>query len=108
VTTKASIESKLKSQLAPSVLIVDNESHFHNVPEKSETHFKITVVAESFDGKRSVLRHQLVYRILAEELSGDVHALAIHTYTPEEWGDKRALTESPPCLGGTSPNSGGA
>lgn len=102
MSVKASIESKIKRQLKPTELSVDNESHLHNVPEQSETHFKITLVAEAFEGKRQVQRHRLVYSILSEELSGGVHALAIHTFTPREWLEKGAIIDSPICFGGSS------
>jgi BolA protein len=30
-------------------------------------------------------RHRLINQILTDELSGPVHALAVHTYTTNEW-----------------------
>ena len=36
--------------MQPSHLEVINESHMHNVPRSSETHFKVVVVAEAFEG----------------------------------------------------------
>jgi BolA protein len=43
----------------------------------------------------------MIYSILADELAGGVHALALHTYTPDEWLEKRNETpDSPNCLGG--------
>ncbi|MEC7216897.1 MAG: BolA/IbaG family iron-sulfur metabolism protein, partial [SAR324 cluster bacterium] len=39
-----SIENKLQSQLKPEFLRVENESHQHNVPSGSESHFKVTIV----------------------------------------------------------------
>jgi len=95
------IELKITRELSPLVLSVENESHMHNVPQDSETHFKVLVVAEAFCDMRSVQRHQLMYRILAEELSASVHALALHTYSPEEWQDKQVPPNSPQCLGGS-------
>ena len=100
MSTKETIEIKIHRQLNPVLLSVENESHLHNVPADSETHYKVLVVAEAFDGKRQVQRHQLIYRIVSEELSAGVHALALHTYTPGEWHKKQTLRESPPCLGG--------
>lgn len=95
------IESLLKSQLAPAYLEVDNESHQHSVPENSETHFRVVIVTELFAGRRSVARHQLVYKTLADQLAGPVHALALHTYTPVEWAQRNAAPDSPACLGGS-------
>ncbi|MDE0841663.1 MAG: BolA/IbaG family iron-sulfur metabolism protein [Porticoccaceae bacterium] len=80
---------------------VSNESHMHAVPRNSETHFKLVLVSESFVAQRSVKRHQMVYGLLAEQLKGPVHALALHTYTPDEWRQKNHQSpNSPDCLGG--------
>jgi BolA protein len=46
-----------------------------------------------------VARHRLVNKILAEELDV-IHALALHTMTPQEWQQKGAAPQSPPCMGG--------
>lgn len=92
------IETKLAA-LEPSHLTVENESHKHSVPENSETHFRVEIVSEAFSGIRAVQRHQKVYQLLQEELTGPVHALAIHAYAPDEWqGDAPA---SPDCRGGS-------
>jgi BolA protein len=93
------IQEKLSQTLSPVHLEVVNESHSHNVPANSETHFKVVAASEAFNGLTAVKRHQQVYRVLAEELSGGVHALSLHLYTPEEW-EAAAVPESPPCLGG--------
>ncbi len=94
------IEQKLTQGLAPSFLSVENESHMHNVPPGSESHFKVVVVSDQFEGKRLVQRHQLVYQQLQAELAGGVHALAIHAYTPAQWQEKALAPDSPQCLGG--------
>lgn len=93
------IGEKLQDQFSPLHLEVVNESYKHAVPANSETHFKVTLVSEHFNDLRQVQRHQAIYRTLAAELAGPVHALALHTYAPEEW---RSVTvpESPNCLGG--------
>jgi BolA protein len=99
------IEERLTQSLSPTHLTVVNESHQHNVPANSETHFKVVAVSPAFQGKRQVARHQLIYGALAEQLAGPVHALALHTYSPEEWQLREGdAPESPDCLGG----SGGA
>ncbi len=97
---KAAITEKLTRAFAPSHLEVINESHQHNVPPGSESHFKVVLASAVFAGKRPVQRHQAVYAVLAEELRGGVHALALHTHTPEEWQATGTAPQSPPCLGG--------
>lgn len=99
-TVQKQIEDKLTAALVPSYLSVVNESHMHAVPPNSETHFKLVIATSAFEGKRAVQRHQMVYGLLADELAGEVHALALHTFTPEEWGDANSAPGSPECLGG--------
>lgn len=97
------IEAKLQQALPVAHLEVINESHMHSVPPGSETHFKVVLVSSDFDGKRAVARHQQIYRVLADELSGPVHALALHTYTESEWqGRNCAAPVSPQCMGGST------
>lgn len=102
MTTQQTIEQKLTAALTPSYLDVINESHMHNVPPGSESHFKVVVVSDAFDGERLVKRHMKVNSILADELAGSVHALAMQTLTAEEWVKKAGATmESPLCHGGS-------
>jgi BolA protein len=96
------IRQQLEDAFQPQHLEVVNESHQHSVPANSETHFKVVLVSEAFDGRRKVARHQQVYAQLSEQLAGPVHALALHTYTPAEWRERNASApESPDCLGGS-------
>ena len=95
------IEQKLRAQFAPLHLEVENESHMHNVPEGSESHFRVVLVAQQFEGRPLIQRHRAVNAILDQELKGQIHALALHTMTPEEWFAKGGeAPQSPPCLGG--------
>lgn len=95
------IEVKLQS-LQPQFLEVTNESHMHNVPQGSESHFKVIIVSDEFNGKMLLARHRMVNSILADELAHAIHALVLHTMTIEEWSKKNKTTKnSPPCLGGS-------
>jgi acid stress-induced BolA-like protein IbaG/YrbA len=49
------------------------------------THFEAVVVSDAFAGKSRVQRHQLVYQVLGERMRGEIHALSMKTYTPDEW-----------------------
>ncbi len=99
---KNSIEAKLQV-LQPHFLEVINESHKHNVPKGSESHFKVIVVSNEFQGKITIARHRMVNNILADELARSIHALVLNTMTLEEWSEKGGITnDSPPCLGGSS------
>ncbi|WP_227369107.1 BolA family protein [Halomonas sp. M20] len=100
MSVQTRIEDKLKS-LDPDYLEVENESHMHSVPPNSETHFKVTLASQRFAGLMPVKRHQQIYGVLADELAGPVHALALHLYTPQEWVARGgASPDSPNCRGG--------
>lgn len=91
----AVIEQKVTVALQPKFFQLVNESHMHAGPAR-ESHYKLVTVADAFTGMPKVRRHQLVYRMLSEELAGQVHALALHLYSPEEWGEQ-PVPPSPPC-----------
>jgi BolA protein len=104
-------------QEALPILLVNNESHEHNVPPKSELHFKVVVVSDIFAGKPLLARHRFINAALSSLLEKKddsnhgqrstgqngfhVHALALTTKTLEEWRECGGSTEaSPKCLGG--------
>ena len=97
-----SIETKLKTAFGPLVhLDIINESYMHNVPKGSETHFKVVLVTEKFKPMKNLIaRHRAVNEVLAEELSGGVHALSIIAKTPEQWENSNQVEPSPKCRGG--------
>jgi BolA protein len=100
---KEKLELKIQKTFNPVYMEVVNESDMHNVPRGSESHFKVTIVSDEFDGKRLIARHRSVNALLAEELAMQIHALAIHTYTAEEWQqEKRISPDSPACAGGSN------
>ncbi len=100
---------KLSERFDLAHLDVVNESGGHNVPPGSETHFKVVLVSDEFAGQRLLARHRSVNEALTAELAGGVHALAVHTYTPEEWGERFGDAPlSPPCLGGKAAEDAGA
>ena len=102
MTVAETIEAKLRSSLEPSHLDVVNESHMHSVPPGSESHFKVVIVSDRFDGLPLVRRHQTVNSILETELREHVHALSMQTLTAAEWTRRGGATmASPPCLGGS-------
>jgi BolA protein len=99
------ISDKLQAEYQPDVLQLTNESFMHSVPEGSESHFKLVIVSDRFQGLRLVQRHQSIYGLLAQQLAGPVHALALHTYTASEWTENNGATpQSPDCLGGSKAN----
>ncbi len=100
MTIQQTITDKLQKAFSPEHLEVVNESHMHNVPEGSESHFKVTIVCDDFDGMMLIKRHRKVNEVLREELDGGIHALALHTMTMQEWFEKGKAPDSPLCMGG--------
>jgi BolA protein len=88
VRVEDQITEKLRQAFAPVSLEVINDSGQHRghagSPGTGESHFTIKVVSASFAGKSRLERHRMVNDVLAEELKGLVHALAISALAPEE------------------------
>ena len=83
------IRDKLARALQPSRLDIVNDSFRHaghmGDDGSGESHFKVTVVSSVFTGKNRVERQRMVYDLLAEELSGAIHALSVKAITPDEY-----------------------
>jgi BolA protein len=81
------ITEKLTQAFAPAELSVTDESHLHaghgGARPEGETHFRVRVVSQAFAGKTPVQRHRMINEVLADELAGPVHALAIKAEAPE-------------------------
>jgi BolA protein len=74
----------------------------HGVPEGAESHFRVLVVSDQLAQHKLVGRHRLVNRLLSDELSSGLHALALHIWTTEEWFERGgAAPDSPECIGGS-------
>ncbi len=98
------IKLKLQSALSPTHIDVVDESHMHSAGKGAESHFKVVVVSDRFEGLTPVKRHQLIYGALAEEMSkkpsaGGIHALAITSRTCAEWAASPVANDSPKCAG---------
>lgn len=101
MSIQTDIELKLSNNINALHLTVENESHNHNVPEGSESHFKVVLVSKDFNEKTLLARHRIINKILEKELQSKIHALALHTYTESEWQDAYGTAPmSPPCMGG--------
>jgi BolA protein len=82
------IREKLTKAFAPAALEIVNDSARHaghaGSPGTGESHFSIKVVSVAFAGKSRLERHRMVNEVLAEELKGRIHALALSALAPEE------------------------
>jgi BolA protein len=88
MTVKDIIAEKLHAAFAPDRLDVTDESHLHaghmgHRPE-GETHFRVHIVSQAFEGKSRIDRHRMINATLAAELAGSVHALALKALTTAE------------------------
>lgn len=97
MSMQTTIETKIQAALNPSHMEVINESYMHRGPAE-ESHFKLIVVSDQFEGQRLLGRHRAVNAALAEELAGSLHALALHTYTPAEWQEQGGAPRTPSCV----------
>ena len=95
-----SVESQIKFILNEHFNIknleVINESYMHNVPNNSETHFKLILVSDDFFNMSLIHRHKKIYLIL-EHLMKKIHALSIHAFTYDEYQKNNRSLESPNC-----------
>lgn len=73
------IEGLIKAGFEDAVVRVETDDN---------THFAALVVADEFDGKRPLARHQLVYECLGTLVGNEIHALSIQAFTPAEWTAK--------------------
>lgn len=95
------LHDKIVESLQPLALEIENESGRHS-GNNPESHFKVTIVSEQFDGKPLVGRHRMVNALAKEEFAAGLHALSIHAYTGAQWKKRGgAIPKSPPCRGGS-------
>jgi BolA protein len=82
------IRAKLTAALTPTRLVIRDDSQRHaghaGARPEGETHFHVEVVSAAFAGENRIARQRRVYGLLAAELAGPVHALALTTRTPDE------------------------
>jgi BolA family transcriptional regulator, general stress-responsive regulator len=88
------IQTILKLKLNAEFVEIEDESHLHanhkgrvSAPAGSG-HYNVAIASEQFVGKTLMQQHRLVYSALAEEMHTTIHALAIATYTPEQWANR--------------------
>lgn len=73
------IKSTLEKALPESTVVVQDLTG-------GGDHYQVMIVSPSFEGKGLVEQHQLVYGVLKDAIGSErIHALALKTYTPEQW-----------------------
>ncbi|WP_260293272.1 BolA family protein [Sedimenticola hydrogenitrophicus] len=99
---KEKLTSLIEDALHPDYLEVIDESHMHNVPKGAQSHFKIVVVSDRFEGLPLVGRHRQINGLVKPLFAESLHALALHTMTPAEWQARGgSFPKSPQCMGGS-------
>jgi BolA protein len=81
------IRRALTEAFTPELLeIIDNSAAHagHAGARSGGGHYYITIVAEAFDGKSLVQRHQLIYKALGDLMKQEIHALGINAISPSE------------------------
>jgi len=61
-----------------------------SVFSEDKTHYAALIISAEFEGKRSIARHQLVYKCLGALMGNEIHAMSIRAYTPDEWREMEA------------------
>lgn len=84
---KAAIIDKLTQAFQPVHLSIEDDSHRHAghggyKGDDAETHFSVAITAAAFEDMSRVARQRAIYKVLAEELAGPVHALSLRADTP--------------------------
>ncbi len=102
MSLRQQIEAKIQARVSSAHLEVINESHLHSGPPDAESHFRIIIVSNSFEGVSLVERHRTINEILREEFQAGLHALSLRTHTSEEWKAIQGnVPPPPPCHGGS-------
>ena len=82
------IRDKLTAAFQPSRLEIEDDSARHHghagASASGESHFNVLIEAAAFKGAAKVARQRMVYRALADELAGPVHALSVKAVAPGE------------------------
>lgn len=83
----AAIRERLNTELSPTVLEIEDQSHLHagHAGAKSGLgHFAVVIVSAAFEGRPLIQRHRAVYDALGNLMKTDIHALSISAQTAQE------------------------
>ncbi len=82
------LRETIRQRLEATHVEVVDESHLHAGHPGAASgggHFRAVIVSPRFEGLGRVAAQRVVYEALAEEMRGEIHALAMKTFTPEQW-----------------------
>ncbi|MCP5468420.1 MAG: BolA family transcriptional regulator [Deltaproteobacteria bacterium] len=87
-STKEKIEKILQESFAPNFLEVHDDSGRHaghTGARGGGGHYQVIIVSSKFKDKTLIEQHRLVNESLKNLFKEKVHALALKTYSPEQW-----------------------
>ncbi len=79
MVTPESIQKNIEQGMVTTYLTVGGDGQ----------HFEAVIVSEEFAGKSRIQRHQRVYQTLGDRMRGEIHALSMKTFTPQEWQEQQ-------------------
>lgn len=84
------MQTLLTAQFAPQKIVIEDQSALHaghaGARPGGQTHYRLTLVSQAFEGLTRVARQRLVYHALREEFETGLHALSLDLKTPREAG----------------------
>ncbi len=92
----AMLRELAERELSPQLLEVHDDSHGHAGRAGTQSHLRVIVVSQRFEGMNLVARHRVVNQVAAPVFALGLHALAIRAMTPAEWVAKNGETLPPP------------
>jgi|TARA_B100001540_G_C15804449_1_gene641381 BolA protein len=95
-TIENTIKNILIDNFDPSLLSVTNESFMHNVPDGSESHFKVVIVTDNFKDLNELQRHKAIYKALQDPMKS-IHALSIYAFSEKQYQKNPQVIDSPNC-----------
>ena len=82
------IEETLKASIDIQSIMVIDESHLHRghagARPYGQSHYKVVIVSNEFDGKSRVARQRTVFQVLGSAVGNEIHALSLNLLTPVE------------------------
>lgn len=94
------LREALVSKFASANIQVINDSHMHS--RGTETHYRVVVVSDEFEGKSTLQRQRVVNEALEKFYKDGLHSVAVHAFTNSEYGGD--VPKSPPCAGSKKSN----
>ncbi|CAL4323419.1 BolA/IbaG family iron-sulfur metabolism protein [Buchnera aphidicola] len=79
---------RIKGHFYPEYIKIYDNTIYHKI-KNNKKHLTIIIVSNKFKNQKILKRHQEIYKILSREINNTIHAISMHTYTPEEWKKKK-------------------